>query len=333
MKPAQAVTVTLRALSAGYGALPVLHTISLDVAGGELVAILGPSGCGKSTLLKVIAGLHPPSSGEVLFNERVVTALAPERRRAPMVFQKALLFPHMTVEENVGFSLKLRGTPRREAERQVAEALELVRLGTLGKRLPRELSGGQEQRVSLARAIVSEPQVLLLDEPFSALDESLRGELRLLVRDLQRRLGLTTLFVTHDQREAATMANRIALVLDGRLAQVGAVRDFYTAPASVETAQFFGWQMLRQQNGSWLAFRPEQARVLAPGSDSPGEGWVVLPATLVDWTDLGRHRLARLRLPGGEVLEVEDAPGGLAAGLPVALALDRRRCREFPAVR
>ncbi|MCW5963908.1 MAG: ABC transporter ATP-binding protein [Bryobacterales bacterium] len=323
--------VILRGVSAAYGDTPVLRKVSLEIDAGELVALLGPSGCGKTTALKVIAGLLAPSEGEVYFGAENVTPLPAERRRAPMVFQKALLFPHLTVAENVAFPLDVQRIPTHQKKLRVAEALALVRLGDFGARLPRELSGGQEQRVALARAIVSAPRVMLLDEPFSALDETLRGQLRLLVREVQQRLGITTVFVTHDQREAATMSSRIALVLDGGIAQVGPARDFFTKPESLAVARFFGWQVLHGANGNWLAFRAEQARLIAPGGDAPPEGWLVLPAKHLFTTDLGTQRLARLRLAAGDEVEVEGPLPYVAPDAAVALALDPGCIREFPA--
>lgn len=233
-----ATRVIIEQIVAGYSGAGVLREVSLAAEPGELVALLGPSGCGKTTLLRVVAGLHPPDSGEVRFGDSVVTNLPAERRGAVMVFQRPLLFPHLTVAGNVAFGLKVRGVPRATIDRRVAEALSMVRLDGFERRRPHELSGGQEQRVSLARALVTEPRVLLLDEPFSALDESLRTEMRTLLRDLQRRLEITTLFVTHDQREAAILADRVALLLDGRIVRVASPRDFYAAPATPEIARF-----------------------------------------------------------------------------------------------
>ena len=178
----------------------------------ELMALLGPSGCGKTTALKVVAGLLAPASGDVMFDGVSVLSIPAERRGATMVFQKPLLFPHMTVVENVGFGLKMRRMAKAEIAARVTQALQWAQLEGYERRKPSELSGGQEQRVALARALVTEPRVLLLDEPFSALDENLRGEMRLLVRELQQRLRITTIFVTHDQREALAVADRIALI-------------------------------------------------------------------------------------------------------------------------
>ena len=218
---------------------PAITDLSLTVEPGELVALLGPSGCGKTTALKVVAGLLSPSTGDVLVEGRSVLGTPPERRRAAMVFQKPLLFPHMDVAGNVGFGLKMRGAAR-DSEQRVAEALEQVQMEGFAGRKPGELSGGQQQRVALARALVTSPKLLLLDEPFSALDANLRSEMRGLVKRLQREGDYTTVFVTHDQEEAVVLADRIALLFDGELQMYDRPQAFYDRPASLEVARFFG---------------------------------------------------------------------------------------------
>ncbi len=235
------------------GDAPALEDLSLDVEPGELVALLGPSGCGKTTALKVVAGLLRPTGGDVRVGGRSVVGTPPERREAAMVFQKPLLFPHMSVARNVGFGLKMRGTPREETGSKVHEALRRVRMEGFAGRLPEELSGGQQQRVALARALVTEPRLLLLDEPFSALDANLREEMRELVLRLQREGGHTTVFVTHDQEEAVVLADRIALVFDGKLQMYDEPQAFYDRPATREVARFFGATNFiegRTKNGS-----------------------------------------------------------------------------------
>ena len=222
------------------GDAPALENLSFAVEPGELVALLGPSGCGKTTALKVVAGLLRPTSGDVRVGDRSVVGTPPERREAAMVFQKPLLFPHMSVARNVGFGLKMHGAPKEEAESKVREALQRVRMEGFADRAPEELSGGQQQRVALARALVTEPRLLLLDEPFSALDANLREEMRELVLRLQREGGHTTIFVTHDQEEAVVLADRIALVFDGRLQMYDEPQAFYDRPATREVARFFG---------------------------------------------------------------------------------------------
>ena len=235
------------------GDAPALENLSLAVEPGELVALLGPSGCGKTTALKVVAGLLRPTSGDVRVGGRSIVGTPPERREAAMVFQRPLLFPHMSVARNVGFGLKMRGAPKDETGSRVREALRRVRMEGFADRAPEELSGGQQQRVALARALVTEPRLLLLDEPFSALDANLREEMRDLVLRLQREGGHTTVFVTHDQEEAVVLADRIALVFDGRLQMYDEPEAFYDRPATREVARFFGATNFiegRAENGS-----------------------------------------------------------------------------------
>ena len=232
----------LRDVSLSYGraAEPALKDLSLCVEPGELVALLGPSGCGKTTALKIIAGLLAPTSGDVLVDGRSILRVPPEKREAAMVFQKPLLFPHMSVEANVGFGLRMRGTAQQEVEGRAREALRRVRLEGYGDRPPDELSGGQQQRVSLARALVTEPKLLLLDEPLSALDANLRDALRDLLMEVQEEGGYTTVFVTHDQEEAVVLADRIALVTEGSLRMYDRPEAFYDRPKTREVAEFFG---------------------------------------------------------------------------------------------
>ena len=323
----------LKDVSASYDrATLVLRDLSLDIAAGELVALLGPSGCGKTTALKIVAGLLRPTSGDVLFDGQLFTRVPAERRGAVMVFQKPLLFPYLTVAENVAFGLKMRRTPKPEVARRVGEALRLVQLEGYDARRPKELSGGQEQRVALARALVTEPRVLLLDEPFSALDVGLRAEMRSLVRSLQSRLRITTVFVTHDQEEAGTIADRIALLLDGRLEQFSAPRDFYTAPSTPEAARFFGWKVIEgAQRGcqvetplgsfalpesdasagsdrrAMIAFHPASARLVARNGDSPTSVENNLAGRLETVVDLGTRIRYTVALPSGELIEIDRA--------------------------
>ena len=322
--------LALDRVSARYGGAAVLSDLSLRVAGGELLALLGPSGCGKTTALKVVAGLLAPAGGDVRFDGESVLALPAERRGAVMVFQKPLLFPYLTVAENVGFGLKMRGLARGEAARRVAEALRLVQLEGYERRRPKELSGGQEQRVALARALVTEPRVLLLDEPFSALDETLRAEMRALVRALQRRLRITTLFVTHDQAEAASLADRVALLLDGKLEQVGPPRDFFTAPGTLRAARFFGWQVVAD-GAERLAFRPESARLVSADDPARAGAGHDLAGRVASAVDLGPRRRYRVALGSGALVEVEEAAAGelFGEGAPVRLLVPGEAARRF----
>jgi ABC-type Fe3+/spermidine/putrescine transport system ATPase subunit len=220
---------------------PSVDGIDLEVDEGQIVVLLGPSGCGKTTTLKMIAGLITTSSGEIVLDGKSIIDTPVDRRDVSMVFQKPLLFPHMTVAQNIGFGLKMRGVKQAEIDHKVEEALDLVKLSGFGRRNVNQLSGGQEQRVSLARALVIEPKVLLLDEPLSALDAELRLEMRELILSIKQNLGITIMFVTHDQQEAVMMADRIALMVDGKIAQFDEPRAFFSRPRTRRVAEFFGW--------------------------------------------------------------------------------------------
>jgi len=230
----------LKQLSKRYGDFFAARDVTLDVADGEFLVLLGPSGCGKTTTLRMIAGFVEPTAGSVQIGENDVTRLPAWKRNTGLVFQSYALFPHLTVAQNVAFGLEMRKVPKAEADRQVAGALELVRLGHLGERLPRQLSGGQQQRVALARALAFRPDVLLLDEPLSNLDAKLRQEVRIEIRKLQQSLNLTTVMVTHDQEEALTMADRLVVMSEGSVMQVGSQRDLYERPADRFVAGFVG---------------------------------------------------------------------------------------------
>jgi iron(III) transport system ATP-binding protein len=232
--------VTIEHVSFGYGGTAVLDDISLEVDRGEFFAFLGPSGSGKTTLLRLIAGFGVPARGSIVIGERDVTALPPWSRHVGMVFQSYALWPHMTVAKNVAFGLERRSLRRAEIASRVAAALELVGLSEFAQRRPAQLSGGQQQRVALARTIVVEPEVLLLDEPLSNLDAKLRVEMRAELRALQRKLGLTAIYVTHDQEEANAIADRIAVLDQGRIQQIGTPAELYDSPANRFVATFLG---------------------------------------------------------------------------------------------
>ncbi len=232
--------LTIEKLTKRYGESAVVRDVSLDIPDGEFLVLLGPSGCGKTTTLRMIAGFVPPSSGTIQLGSRDITTLPPWHRNAGLVFQSYALFPHMTVNDNVAFGLEMRKVATADRDKRVAQALELVRLGHLGQRYPRQLSGGQQQRVALARALAIRPDVLLLDEPLSNLDAKLRQDVRVEIRELQRRLGLTTVMVTHDQEEALTMADRLVVMADGAVRQVGSQRDLYERPVDRFVADFVG---------------------------------------------------------------------------------------------
>lgn len=219
---------------------PAVDQLDLEIESGKLTALLGPSGCGKTTTMKMIAGLLRPTSGDISFDGESILGIAPENRGVVMVFQNYLLFPYMSVAENIGFGLKMRKVGRQEIKSRVSDMLDLVQLPGFEDRKPRQLSGGQQQRIALARALIVQPNVLLLDEPLSNLDAHLRDEMRELIRRIQTEMGITTVFVTHDQEEAVVLADRIALLFDGRLQQFDVPDAFFDRPGSVAIAKFFG---------------------------------------------------------------------------------------------
>ena len=223
-----------------YGDFTALNGVSLDIHEGEFFTLLGPSGCGKTTLLRMIAGFNSIEGGDFYFGEKRINDVAAHKRDIGMVFQNYAIFPHLTVKENVAYGLKARKTPKKEIETRVAEALELVQISPLADRKPNELSGGQQQRVALARAFVIEPSVLLMDEPLSNLDAKLRVQMRTLIKKLQRRLGITTIYVTHDQEEALAISDRIAVMKDGNIMQIGTPNEIYAKPQNPFVAGFIG---------------------------------------------------------------------------------------------
>ncbi|WP_428491115.1 ABC transporter ATP-binding protein [Rhodopila sp.] len=338
----QPAAVRLKDLTKHYGRSVAVERLSLAIEPGELVALLGPSGCGKTTSLRMIAGLVQPSGGEIFVNGRPITGIPVHRRNIGMLFQSYALFPHLTVAENVAFGLQMRGIKRRAAAARVQEALDLVQLGGHQHKLPSQLSGGQQQRVALARALVIEPAMLLLDEPLGALDKSLRESMQVELRLLQRRLGITTVMVTHDQDEALTLADRIVVMRDGRLEQVGTGAEVYQHPATRFVAGFLGVSNFfqgttdRRSGGSVrmvcanglhltvsgqavadgrvsVAVRPEAVRV---GQDlgQPIRANAVV-ATLEQVVYRGFMVHCYLRLPGGERLIAFQQDGGTGAAL------------------
>ena len=328
---------------------PSVDDLSLEIESGELAALLGPSGCGKTTTMKMIAGLLAPTAGNVAFDGRSVLSEKPENRGVVMVFQNYLLFPYMSVADNIGFGLKMRKVPKPEIARRVGEMLDLVRLPDLGARRPKELSGGQQQRVALARALIVQPKVLLLDEPLSNLDAHLRFEMRDLIRGLQQEMGITTIFVTHDQEEAVVLADRIALILKGALKQYDTPEAFYRRPVDVATARFFGGQNFvrgRAEKGVFegaigtlalppdaregegtLTFRPENIRAGAAATDENRLSGLVKSKIY-----LGTQTRLRLEV-GGVVIEVLANPNDarnvtegetVPVSLPAAALVDAR---------
>ncbi len=256
------MSLQVRNLSKHWQQTKAVDQITFSVSKGEFVALLGPSGCGKSTTLKMIAGLESPTSGEILLDNQNITPLAPGRRGLSMVFQSYALFPHLNVRENILFGLKARRVRPEEQSRRLEHVADLVDLGSHLEKKPSQLSGGQCQRVALARAIVAQASLCLMDEPLSNLDAKLRHEMRAEIRSLQQRLGMTVLYVTHDQVEAMSMADRILLIHEGRLVQSGSPEQLYGAPASTFAARFIGnppMNLLQTENG-FLGIRPEHVR-------------------------------------------------------------------------
>ncbi|MER9070632.1 ABC transporter ATP-binding protein [Mesorhizobium sp. M0902] len=233
-------SVTVRRLAKRYGSVTAVEDVSVDVKPGEFLSLLGPSGSGKTTLLMMIAGFELPTAGFIEIGATDITHVAPNKRNVGMVFQKYALFPHMSVNDNVAFPLRMRKMDRAQIQRRVSEALAMVQLDAYGSRMPSQLSGGQQQRVALARALVFEPPVLLMDEPLGALDKKLREQLQIEIKTLQQRLGVTVIYVTHDQEEALTMSDRIAVMDSGQIAQIGSPASLYSEPASPFVADFIG---------------------------------------------------------------------------------------------
>ncbi|MBV8323361.1 MAG: sn-glycerol-3-phosphate ABC transporter ATP-binding protein UgpC, partial [Hyphomicrobiales bacterium] len=233
-------SVAIRDVRKAFGALEIIHGVDILIDDGEFVVLVGPSGCGKSTLLRMIAGLENITSGEIRIGERVVNRVPPKERDIAMVFQNYALYPHMTVAANMGFSLMLRGAPKAEIEQRVSGAADILGLGPLLGRYPRQLSGGQRQRVAMGRAIVRDPQVFLFDEPLSNLDAKLRVAMRTEIKELHQRLKTTTIYVTHDQIEAMTLADRIVVMHDGLVEQIGAPLELYDRPQNLFVAGFIG---------------------------------------------------------------------------------------------
>jgi putative spermidine/putrescine transport system ATP-binding protein len=328
-------------LTKKYGAATIFEDISFSLRQGEFVTLLGPSGCGKSTLLRSLAGLTDVDAGSIHVDGEDITHAAPQKRGIGMVFQSYALFPNMSVEQNIAFGLKLQKLPIGEIRRKVAEAIELVELVGKAHHYPHELSGGQRQRVALARALVVKPRILLLDEPLSALDARIRKSLREQIRDIQRRLGLTTIFVTHDQEEALTLSDRIFVMDQGRIVQEGSAETIYTRPATEFVARFMGnynllapaeaSRLLNLEVQGHLAIRPEAIRVFGPGQDCPAHLGAPLPATIHQHQLLGnviRYQVLAQGIP----LHVDQlnrrAEDLLQAGTKVNLMIDQQQMRE-----
>ncbi len=316
--------VTLDGLCKRYGDVDAVVNLSLDVPGGQFFSLLGPSGCGKTTTLRMLAGFEEPTSGRILIGGADMTRTPAHKRPVNTVFQNYALFTHLTVKDNVGFGLRFTRATKAEKQRKIADALALVQLGDLGRRRPHELSGGQQQRVALARALVLEPAVLLLDEPLGALDAKLRRELQVELKALQETVGITFLYVTHDQEEALTMSDHLAVMRDGVVQQIGSPRGVYEEPATAYVASFLGVSNLMDATGEGggrvrladtalraergardttgpvqLTIRPE--RVGIEPSDTAGENRV--PATIERFVYLGSTTQVFIRLASGDAVQ------------------------------
>jgi len=349
----------LEDISHRFGEFVAVRDINLDVAGGELVALLGPSGCGKSTLLRIVSGFIRQSQGRVLFDNEAVDHLPPSRRGAGIVFQNYALFPHMTVAQNVAYGLEAQKWPRQRIGPRVAEMLALVHMAEFAERKPRQLSGGQQQRIALARCLAIDPKVLLLDEPFGALDKNLRLDMQIEVKRLQREYGITTILVTHDQEEALSMADRIAVMAYGSIEQVSSPTEIYDRPQTLFVNQFVGTAnvvagefvsadhgvaTVRVTGGGVLraretppllsgaqvlvSVRPEQLRL----ESAPGDGRIagVVKAVM----PLGPHVVYEVETSGGASLKVSEPRAAAAAlrrpGESVHVAASEAACRVFP---
>lgn len=324
--------VSVQKLQKSYAGSPVFENIDCRIERGEFVTLLGPSGCGKSTLLRCIAGLTPVDSGKILLDGQDIVPLSPQKRGIGMVFQSYALFPNMTVEQNVAFGLRMQKVKADESQARVREALELVELGNFAGRYPHQLSGGQCQRVALARSLVTRPRLLLLDEPLSALDARIRKHLREQIRAIQRELGLTTIFVTHDQEEALTMSDRIFLMNQGRIVQSGDAETLYTAPVDLFAAGFIGnYNLLDADSASRLLQRPVASRLaIRPESITLGINGE-LDAEVRSHSLLGNVIRYKVRVREVELVVdvLNRSPSDLHAdGQRVSLSIDPTALRE-----
>ena len=299
--------------------------VDLVVAEGEFFTLLGPSGSGKTTLLRLIAGFERPDAGRIELGGRDITSLPPYLRDTNTVFQDYALFPHMSVADNIAYGLRVKGVPKQARAKRVQRALEMVRLTGLGNRRPNQLSGGQRQRVALARAVVNEPEVLLLDEPLGALDLKLRQEMQIELKQIQKEVGITFVYVTHDQEEALTMSDRMAVMSNGRIEQIGPPVQVYEEPATEFVAGFIGISNVLMRDGVRFVVRPEKIRMLAEG-EQPEPGMVVESGQVEEVIYVGMSSRYLVRLDRGEQLvavrQNMDAVGDSRRfeGRPVRLA-------------
>jgi len=352
--------VSLRGVTKSYGDAVALHPIDLDIAEGEFLTLLGPSGCGKTTTLRIVAGFVTPSAGRVMFADEDVTRLPPQRREIGMVFQDYALFPHMTIRENIGFGLVERRRPAKDVRARVDQMLELIRLPEIAERYPAELSGGQQQRVAVARAVAHGPRVLLMDEPLGALDLKLREVMQGEIRQIQRDLNITTIYVTHDQTEAMNMSDRIAVMNAGRIEQIGSAIDIYDRPCSRFVADFvgsinllpatplagepgMGYAMVGSARvrapvsgatgpSVWIGIRPEQLSLAPPDAPVP-PGLNMLPGRVMAESFSGNVMKIQVDVGLDTALLVDGHPNAAAArpGEPINLLWDPDRSVVLPA--
>jgi putative spermidine/putrescine transport system ATP-binding protein len=295
--------VTLSGVRKAYGDVVAVAGVDLEIAAGEFFTLLGPSGSGKTTTLRLIAGFERPDAGRVELHGRDVTRTAPYERDVNTVFQDYALFPHMTVAENVGYALRVKGVRRSERNRRIAEALKLVQLPDVGARKPLQLSGGQRQRIALARSLVNRPRVLLLDEPLGALDLKLRQEMQVELKRIQQDVGLTFVYVTHDQEEALTMSDRLAVFNEGRIEQTGTPAAVYERPATEFVAGFIGVSNVIERDGRRFTVRPEKIQMLETGEE-PAHGDTVESGRIRDVVYVGMFTRYAVELDSGGELTV-----------------------------
>jgi putative spermidine/putrescine transport system ATP-binding protein len=327
--------LAIRNLAKSFGRTPVLRDISLEVAEGEFLTILGESGSGKTTLLRIIAGFEHATSGEILMAGERLDSLPPYRRRVNTVFQHYALFPHLTVEHNVGYGLRVAQLPKAEIQTRVEQALAMVKMTVFARSKPAKISGGQQQRVALARALVNRPRLLLLDEPLSALDANLRRQMQVELKSLQREVGISFVFVTHDQEEAMVMSDRIALLRQGELEQVATPREIYHHPATAYTAQFIGhtnllrgevkdgvarchslgWRVALADGPALFSLRPENIRITDNPAPALAPDTVRVRATICQQAFHGATDLLEVECPDGLRLSLRTASSGDHAGV------------------
>jgi putative spermidine/putrescine transport system ATP-binding protein len=329
-------TLAFQNLSRHFGSVKAVDDVSLELAHGEFVCLLGPSGCGKSTALRMVAGFETPTVGDILVDGQSIVQLPANKRPTAMVFQKYTLWPHMTVFKNIAFGLQLRNLPKAQVIRKVTEALELVGLAGYEKRFPSQLSGGQQQRVAMARALVLEPKLLLLDEPFSSLDAHLRVRLREELKRIQRRLNITTLFVTHDQEEALSLADRIAVMNSGRLEQFAKPSQLYALPQTLFVAGFIGQMNVLQGEVVDREIRVDAYSLAASAGLEPGEVTIALrpedialsgkdirgawAGSVEQVMDLGAYQTVLVKLPRHSLRVMVDKTQPLVEGQTVWVA-------------